>query len=159
MKFRKKPIVIEAEQFVPFEDDMGKPVSNLISVYMDMKNSKTNWSLETLEGRFDVTPGDWIIKGIKGEFYSCKPDIFKKTYDDITEDDSETVQNGLTITVDSPEAFEYQIFYKGRIVNNCDMLHCTGTLQFGNTKIIKCWNDIMYESKISPMGEIIGHPW
>ena len=86
MKFRKKPIVIEAEQFLPFEDDKGKPQSNILCVYMDIENSKTNWSISTLEGRFDVTPKDWIIKGIKGEVYPCKPDVFAKTYDEVKND-------------------------------------------------------------------------
>ena len=86
MKFRKKPVVIEAEQFIPFEDDRGKPQSNVLCVYMDMENSKTNWSIKTLEGRYDVTPNDWIIKGIKGEVYPCKPDIFEKTYDKVEDE-------------------------------------------------------------------------
>ena len=83
MKFRKKPIVIEAEQFMPFENDRHKPQSNVPQVFVDIENSKTNWSIKTLEGRYDVTPKEWIIKGIKGEFYPCKPDIFEQTYDKI----------------------------------------------------------------------------
>ncbi len=85
MRFKKKPVVIEAEKFLPFEDDLGKPQSNIACVYMDIKNSKTNWSIKTLEGRYDVTPGDWIITGIKGEVYPCKPDIFVLTYDEVLE--------------------------------------------------------------------------
>lgn len=82
-KYKKKPIIIEAEQFLPFEDDMGKPQSNVQCVFMDIKNSKTNWSIGTLEGRYDVTPRDFIIKGIKGEVYPCKPDIFEATYEEV----------------------------------------------------------------------------
>ena len=85
MKFRKRPIVINAEQFLPFENDMGIPQSNVSCVYMDIENSETNWSIKTLEGRYDVTPTDWIIEGIKGEFYPCKLDIFIKTYEKVEE--------------------------------------------------------------------------
>ncbi len=83
MKFRKKPIVIDAEQFLPFADDMHKPQSNVPQVFIDLKNSKTGWSIQTLEGRYDVISGDWIIKGIKGEYYPCKEDIFKMTYEKV----------------------------------------------------------------------------
>lgn len=85
MKFKKKPVEIEAEQFLPFENDFKIPTSNVACVYMDTKDSKTNWSIKTLEGRYDVTPGDWIITGVKGEVYPCKPDIFKMTYDRVEE--------------------------------------------------------------------------
>ena len=40
-----------------------------------------NWRIGTLEGPHEVTPGDWIIRGVKGEFYPCKPDIFEMTYE------------------------------------------------------------------------------
>jgi hypothetical protein len=39
------------------------------------------WRIGTLEGPHEVTPGDWIIRGVKGEFYPCKPDIFEATYE------------------------------------------------------------------------------
>lgn len=67
MKFRKKPIIIDAEQWFPgkkMECIQGNPPF-----------------IETLEGRLDVKPGDWIITGVKGEHYPCKPDIFEMTYD------------------------------------------------------------------------------
>jgi len=85
-KFRKKPVVVEAIQFLPFQDDRNKPQSNVPCVFMDIENSETMWSIKTLEGRYNVTPNDWIIKGIEGEFYPCKPEIFKKTYDEVFED-------------------------------------------------------------------------
>lgn len=78
MKFRKKPIVINAEQ-VP---DSGE-VRHL-GVYPD-ETSSTGLSIDTLEGKHEVTRGDWIITGVKGEKYPCKPDIFKMTYERIEE--------------------------------------------------------------------------
>ena len=84
-KYRKKPIVIEAEQFLP--DDVS-PDMWPVGVYAD-PSSPTGFSVDTLEGTHQVTPGDFIIEGIKGERYPCKPDIFEATYDRITTDTTE----------------------------------------------------------------------
>jgi hypothetical protein len=76
MKFRKKPVVIEAERFDP--DVRPWPVG-----VIDLRNEviQDGWGIETLEGMMLVTPGDWIITGVKGERYPCKPDIFDMTYE------------------------------------------------------------------------------
>lgn len=58
-KFRKKPVVIEASQNLTGEDI----------------------AIPTLEGTMIASPGDWIITGVKGEIYPCKPDIFAATYE------------------------------------------------------------------------------
>lgn len=89
MKYRKKPIVIEAIQFDPLSThrmELPEGVEGLNSPGAD------NWGyegcefwIETLEGRMKVSRGDWIIKGIKGEFYPCKPDIFEATYEPVKE--------------------------------------------------------------------------
>lgn len=70
-KYRKKPVVIEAKQFFK-GGDHPKVVKTGITL--------TGYGIETLEGWFTVTPGDYIIKGVKGEYYPCKPDIFEETY-------------------------------------------------------------------------------
>ena len=81
MKFRKKPIVIEAEQWFP-----GKEIAG---VFTRCKNLDINMEIgpciDTLKGRMKVSPGDWIITGINGEQYACKPDIFEKTYEPVEE--------------------------------------------------------------------------
>jgi hypothetical protein len=46
--------------------------------------------ISTLEGGHIVCPGDWIIKGIKGEFYACKPDVFAQSYDEVQGDGSKS---------------------------------------------------------------------
>jgi hypothetical protein len=74
-KFRKKPVVIEAEQFFENSAD-GWP----LGVYKD-SDSPTGFAIDTLEGGYHVTEGDWIITGVKGERYPCKPDIFAATYE------------------------------------------------------------------------------
>ena len=75
MKFRKKPVVIEAQQF--FENTLnGWPQG----VYKDSKKPG-GYAIDTLEGCYSVTEGDWIITGVKGERYPCKSDIFELTYE------------------------------------------------------------------------------
>ena len=76
---------------------------NIAAVYMDIKNSKTNWSIKTLEGRYDVTPGDWIITGIKGEVYPCKPDIFIMTYDEVGDMEEEYEDEKIKVKLSKEE--------------------------------------------------------
>ena len=79
-KFRKKPIEIEAHQFTEANKDR---VLNLIqcSCSADMRGNVPIIRINTIEGQMIARPGDWIIKGVKGEFYPCKPDIFEATYE------------------------------------------------------------------------------
>lgn len=82
-RYRKKPIVIEAIQFIDGTDEIielqkfmgGKQIR------ISYKEDKAKFIIDTLEGKYEATEGDYIIKGIKGEFYPCKPDIFEKSYD------------------------------------------------------------------------------
>ena len=82
MKYRKKPIVIEAWLFDGWLDTSKtlpqeiKDKGNAIRLTQDGK-----LRIATLEGDMFANKGDWIIKGIKGEFYPCKPDIFEATYE------------------------------------------------------------------------------
>lgn len=79
MKFRKKPVVIEATQWHNHGDHQEvlfeplDPITGYITGYH-------GW-VQTLEGGHIVTPGDWIITGVHGEHYPCKPDIFEATYE------------------------------------------------------------------------------
>jgi hypothetical protein len=80
--FRKKPVVIEAFQNVTgmaatITEWMGREnEGNLFSF-----DERSNFRIVTLEGEMIAGKGDWIIKGVKGEFYPCKPDIFEATYE------------------------------------------------------------------------------
>lgn len=69
-KFRKKPVVIEASQWWKHGDHPAVE-----------KMDNGGGFVRTLEGSHIVTPGDWIITGVKGEYYPCKPDIFEITYE------------------------------------------------------------------------------
>ena len=85
MKYRKKPVVIEAEQFTEENKDRA---FNFITCncYPEFNETeKPAIKIETLEGIMTAVLGDWIIKGVKGEFYPCKPDIFEATYEPVKE--------------------------------------------------------------------------
>lgn len=81
MRFRKKPVVIEAVQWT---GDMA-PVIALVGSDLPTYGEGRSGSLRiaTLEGDMEVSPDDWIIRGVKGEFYPCKPDIFEATYEPV----------------------------------------------------------------------------
>ena len=83
-KFRKKPVVIEAVQLRSPGETINEPVPNwfLCDTRIHFYTSGRA-EIETLEGRMHAEPGDWIIKGVKGEFYPCKPDIFAATYEPV----------------------------------------------------------------------------
>lgn len=76
MKFRKKPIIIEAEQWFS-----NKKIEGVEYEYDTTYDNSYRYFIRTLEGKMNVSPGDWIITGIAGEKYPCKPDIFEKTYE------------------------------------------------------------------------------
>lgn len=76
--FRKKPVVVEARQFQP---GTGPDLAAWCGGYF--VNDALGYAvlIETLEGQMRADPGDWIIRGVKGEFYPCKPDVFAETYE------------------------------------------------------------------------------
>ena len=94
MKFIKKPVVIDAVQFTGTLENLKIVESfckgNFFIAFgfnedMQPNARYTAPAIRTLEGNMKVSVGDWIIKGIKGEFYPCKPDIFEMTYDKLEE--------------------------------------------------------------------------
>ncbi len=83
-QFRKKPVVIEAHQWNPEERPTMIPtwLWERLSMDPDRFNQATGAVvISTLEGEMTAQPGDWIVKGIKGELYPVKPDIFEALYD------------------------------------------------------------------------------
>ena len=83
MKFRKKPVVVEAFQLPAEHDDADAFMRWAGSVGFENYTSERDGSIaiDTLEGTMLASAGDWIIRGVKGEFYPCKPDIFAATYE------------------------------------------------------------------------------
>lgn len=98
-KFRKKPVVVEAQQWWPPNDPRHDPsmlasrkgnsvdppdyrqVGDLYQFSKIKGMGDDVFFVKTLEGDLQVSPGDWIITGVKGEKYPCKPDIFEATYE------------------------------------------------------------------------------
>jgi hypothetical protein len=89
--YRKKPVVVDAVQWdgtaemaerilVWIRDEHGE------ADFLDVPNLTYSISITTLEGEMCVLPNDWVIQGVKGEFYPCKPDIFKATYEEASEE-------------------------------------------------------------------------
>jgi len=84
MKYRKKPVVIEAIQYDGTDDNFYE--------LMQFTGGDLSWHketqspiIETLEGNLFVSIFDYVIKGVNGEFYPCEPDIFDKTYEKVEE--------------------------------------------------------------------------
>ena len=118
MKFRKKPVIVDATQWFKNGDHpedecalipMGGPLKGMQlsegKVVRYYRHPNVPWYqpcphcgrimhdhgwIDTLEGCHVVCPGDWIITGVSGEKYPCKPDIFEKTYDPVDEADKST---------------------------------------------------------------------
>jgi hypothetical protein len=86
MKFRKKPVVIEAMQLHDADPDQWCEVLKWIgedACAVGEGFEPHIIQIRTLEGLMFADPHDWIIKGVKGEFYPCKPDIFEATYEPV----------------------------------------------------------------------------
>lgn len=87
MRFRKKPVEIEAFQFQPQTPTVDHPqwfVRALLDGTMWYQGGETPYlTIKTLEGDHRANVGDWIIQGVKGELYPCKPDIFAATYEEV----------------------------------------------------------------------------
>ncbi|KQQ22545.1 hypothetical protein ASF48_05005 [Rathayibacter sp. Leaf299] len=87
-KYRKKPVVIDAMQHDGTEESARAVLAwadplTLGSTLAARKKGTDDWTvvIETLEGAMAADSGDWIIRGVQGEFYPCKPDIFAATYE------------------------------------------------------------------------------
>ena len=86
VRVRKRPVEVEAMHWD------GYPTTATVLINWMLANGGTAryhdepsaLSIDTLEGTMTAVPGDWIIKGVKGEFYPCKPDIFEVTYELVT---------------------------------------------------------------------------
>lgn len=95
-KYRKKPVVIEAIKLTGDRQNvkeilefMGQKVNTDSRIVCDKFDDyveivkKNGITIQTLEGKHQASLGDYVIKGVKGEFYPCKPDIFEMTYEEV----------------------------------------------------------------------------
>lgn len=110
-KYRKKPVEVEAHVFTGSSSSAGE-IENWIQngVFRESgihTRDIRNMEIKTLEGTMIASPGDYIIKGLKGEFYPCKPDIFRDTY--------EAVEG----TLRDPGQYEAKDLVSGDVVEYC----------------------------------------
>lgn len=90
MRYRKKPVEIDAIQFDGTEGSAQKIIQTFrnsgraILYHARKASGDPKLSIPTLEGRMVANVGDWVIRGIEGEVYPCKPGIFEKTYEHVT---------------------------------------------------------------------------
>jgi len=80
MKYRKKPVVIEAIQWNGNQEE-------IYDFLRGVEFRDGELYIQTLEGQMHASKGDYIIKGVQGEFYPCKPDIFELTYEKVEDND------------------------------------------------------------------------
>lgn len=94
-KYRKKPVVVEVIQWTGRNleeirnfvgSDLIEDYKVLLSINGTLKKMLIGIAINTLEGEHIADYGDYIIKGVQGEFYPCKPDIFHETYEEVIED-------------------------------------------------------------------------
>ena len=83
MQFRKLPVVVEAIQLPDLDDDASQELLDFLHHNPEQWESGFYGTLvlHTLEGDMEARPGDWIIRGVEGEYYPCKASIFAKTYE------------------------------------------------------------------------------
>jgi hypothetical protein len=89
-RFRKRPVEIDAFR-LPLEEPMPVWLSEAVASGA-IRPHRGGAKIDTLEGLLTATPGDWIIRGVKGELYSCKPDVFALTYEAVEDEGAPPVR-------------------------------------------------------------------
>ena len=100
-KYRKKPVVIEAIQYtgnniveiIKFMQEGANGNKSRYLRYLRYNAKKGEYFILTPEGKYKLTEGDYIVKGVKGEFYPCKPDIFEMTYEEVQNVEGKRMSN------------------------------------------------------------------
>ncbi len=136
-KYRKKPVVVEACRYMIdiYMPDwfMDKVTDNTIIIYAD-----GTCDIKTLEGTMKAGYGDYIIKGVKGELYPCKPDIFKQTYDEVIDDNKKQKETYLSKYLKENNC-SYEEFVKDQEMYDG---FCPVTLESPCPRMdcMECWN-------------------
>ena len=137
MNYTKRPVTIQAWQFTKENYTKGVPHifrSKNVSYWSQYGGKIIGGEIKTLEGAMEISENDWVICGVNGEFYPCKPDIFEKTY--MPEIDVKEYISRLRKLVNS--GCDKEVVYKvaGGIL--CDALNL-----FGQEKLTKEFKDIV----------------
>lgn len=156
-KYRKKPVEIEAVQWAgtaaaatPIIDwilanggtaryDEYRPADRRPSGYVLREAVPSHIAIDTLEGTVRATEGDWIIRGIKGEFYPCKPEIFESTYQ----------RGGIGQTSDGFHTFDE--LYQHRMMLNAVLFNEWGTV-FGEAPVFGVHRSRLHHTGEKPFG-------
>ena len=88
MRYRKKPVVIDAYRYT-IDSEVPEWFTDMVNKRQVMPHEDGTCTIETLEGTMLGSYGDYIVRGIDGEPYPCKPDIFQKTYEPVYENGTE----------------------------------------------------------------------
>lgn len=105
MKYRKKPVIIEAIKFDGTDESVEWLLPQLKSG--EIGRSFNKLYIETLEGVMEASIGDYIIKGVNGEFYPCKPDIFEMTYEEVKNIKQEDIDSILKASIEYDSRLGY----------------------------------------------------
>lgn len=147
-KYRKKPIVVEAIQWTGsnLEEIRNFVGNDLIENYIEhfdiertlIKQTLAGIAINTLEGTMMVNYGDYIIKGVNNEFYPCKPDIFKQTYEEVIDDNKKQKETYLSKYLRENNC-SYEEFVKDQEMYDG---FCPVILESPCSKMdcIECWN-------------------
>jgi len=112
MKFRKKPVIIDAMQY---DGEVNPEIIKFCpTITIDLE--KIEIFIPTLEGNMRVSKGDWIIKGVKGEFYPVKPDVFAETYEKVV--DELTIDDLKDLAKQSYKFTNAQLFEVEKLFDN-----------------------------------------
>lgn len=152
--YRKKPVVIEAKQW------NGENADEIQSFLFDgNQHAAHGWvkgqyvEIGTLEGLMVASIGDWIIKGVAGEFYPCKPEIFAATYDEVPQAPSSTLPPHQQRVLDEKECRDIEITKLDEFIQRNPLF---GKLPEAEQARMKRQLDVMYELS-SILGERIAN--
>jgi hypothetical protein len=126
-RYRKKPIVVDARVYAPGMED-GYVFEGVFYSKEDMRDKHAvrlpaaTPAIKTLEGPMMISPGDYIVTGIRGERYPCKPDIFLETYEEVG---AYTEPTSLQDAWESAMVFVMDVLERGGFVNEVFVVHGT----------------------------------
>jgi hypothetical protein len=142
-QYRKKPVIIEAVQFdglnpTEIKDFVGENCE--VEIYdNEVTPPVAHIVIHTLEGDMEVSKGDYVIKGVKGEFYPCKPDIFEQTYES-AETQKELEEMELEKFTEKMDAWKARYNYPDNIIVKGAMAF-TARMFYMYPKVAREWYD------------------
>lgn len=141
-KFTKKPVTIEAVQWTGNNKMEIEAFTNGNHFWFQgCDENPPKLGIRTLEGKLLADIGDWIIRGVKGEFYPCKPDIFEATYDVAKEDSHSNLPPHQQRVVDEKTALDEKAHKLSDFIGNNPIFE---TLDAEEQERLKVQNDLMW---------------